>query len=137
MVSVPIHLPPIQNTHNPQAVLTAHQVVQQLIRRESSTTSRITRPPREAGADLNAHSVLDRRYWTPQIGPPALAPPPGAPRPAAPPQSNSFSSNIVNKMGDLSLKQDATGGSGSKKDKDTHGGNGEKKEKKSLFKMKW
>jgi syntaxin-binding protein 1 len=75
--------------------------------------------------------VIDRRYWTPPIGPPALAPPPGAPRPGPPQQTNS---SFVNKMADLSLgkdkDRDSMGGSGSKKD-------GEKKEKKSLFKMKW
>lgn len=74
--------------------------------------------------------MIDRRYWTPQIGPPQLAPPPGAPRPGPPQQNSSFSSNITSKMGDLTLNKDSTGGSGSKKD-------GEKKEKKSLFKMKW
>lgn len=64
------------------------------------------------------------------MGPPALAPPPGVQRPAPAPQTNSFSSNITSKMGDLTLSKDSTGGSGTKKE-------GEKKEKKSLFKMKW
>lgn len=74
--------------------------------------------------------MIDRRYWTPPVGPPALAPPPPAPgapasRPSAP-QTNSF----VNKMSDLSLGKDKDRDTGNKKD-------GEKKEKKSLFKMKW
>jgi len=74
-------------------------------------------------------SVLDRRYWTSTVNPPPIAPPPGAQPPPQVKQTNSFSSSMVSKMGDMSLGRDSTGGSGKK--------DGEKKEKKSLFKMKW
>lgn len=131
-----IHLRHIRNIQIPQAGRIDRQDVQRHIRRKHPAIAAIPPPPHSLIPKAWAHklmreSVIDRRYWTPQVGPPALAPPPGQQRPAPAPQSSSFASNITSKMGDLSMGKDSTGASGtSKKD-------GEKKEKKSLFKMKW
>lgn len=93
-------------------------------------------------------SILDTRHWVPPVGPPPLAPPPGPPqpqagaRPAGPVQTGSFSSNITNRMSDLTLtnSKDSKLSLGRKggKDKDKLGADGEKEKKKGLLgKMKW